>query len=79
MACFIDCGTIAVESDALIVRVIAGHRALMFCLRSDVVSGSSSHDLVANAKFMFFTYAGEAASKHSKRAATFVAASSVDD
>ena len=50
MACFIDCGTIAVESDALIMRVIAGHRALMFCLRSDVGRWSSSHDLVADAK-----------------------------
>ena len=50
MACFIDCGTIAVESDALIMRVMAGHRALMFCLRSDFGSGSSSHDLVADAK-----------------------------
>ena len=79
MAYFIDCGTIAVESDTLIMRVMAGHRALMFCLRRDVGSRSSSYDLVADAKIMFFTFAGEAASKHTKLAAIFVAASSVGD
>ena len=67
------------ESDALIMRVIAGHTALMLCLKSDVGIRFSSHDLVADAKIMFFTSAGEAASKHSKRATTFVAASLVGD
>ena len=55
MACFLDYGTIAVESNALIMCVITGHRALMFCLRSDVGSGSSSHDLIADAKSSFKT------------------------
>ena len=43
------------DSEALMIRANKGERASMLCFTSDVGSGSSSHDFVANARVICFT------------------------
>ena len=43
------------DSEALMIRANKGERASMWCFTSDVGSGSSSHDFVADASAIFFT------------------------
>ena len=42
------------DSEALIIRANKGETASMWCFTSDVDSGSSSHDFVADASAIFF-------------------------
>ena len=64
------------DSEALIIRANRGERASMWCFTSDVCSGSSSHDFVADASGIFYTTECDAGSNTSKRVLTIVGVSS---
>ena len=52
-ACFMGAGNTVDDSEALTIRANKGESASMSCLTSDVGSGSSSHDFVADANALF--------------------------
>ena len=54
------------DSDALMIRANKGERASMWCFASDVGSGSSSHNFVADARAVFFTSEDDAGSSTSE-------------
>ena len=58
------------------IRANKGERASMWCFTSDVGSGSSSHDFVADASAIFFTSESDAGSNTSKRVLTTLGMSS---
>ena len=52
-ACFMGAGHSVDDSEALMIRANKVERASMWCFTSDVGSGSSSHDFVADASAIF--------------------------
>ena len=64
------------DIEALMIRANKGERASMWCFTSDVGSGSSSHDFVADASTIFFTSESDAGSNTSKRVLTTLGMSS---
>ena len=52
-ACFMGAGNTVDDCEAVMIRANRGERASMRCFTSDVRSGSSSHDFVADASGIF--------------------------
>ena len=75
-ACFMGAGNTVDDNEVLMIRAYRGERASMWCFTSDVGSGSSSHDIVADASAIFFTSESDAGSNISKRALATVGMSS---